>query len=236
MHRMWGARSWHLTDPGKGECWGGGDPGMAGGYFDQALAGYTCDANWYEGAHGTLGDARKRPTFPSGKAPALLGFDSTIWGYCSHAIGEGTTWGDEQEKALGMDFNSALAHRCVAANENILRLLSRNQPYTLCQNLRWLLCAVQGKLPHQKGKELHFASAPKDVDWNVWDDPARGDAWWPEPHESSFAVSDVFFVELALLNALCKNADELFRVEVGETFVCELVKENAFKRVVRVLV
>ena len=114
--------------------------------------------------------------------------------------------------------------------------VSRNQPYTLCQNLRWLLCAVQGKLPHQKGKELHFASAPKDVDWNVWDDPARGDAWWPEPHESSFAVSDVFFVELALLNALCKNADELFRVEVGETFVCELVKENAFKRVVRVLV
>ena len=54
---------------------------------------------------------RPRYTAP---APALLGFDETILGYCSHLVGLDFDGGD---------LNTELAERCVRANKNVLRLL-----------------------------------------------------------------------------------------------------------------
>ena len=67
----------------------------------------------------------------------------------------------------------------------------------MCQNLEWVLCAVQGKLPSQRGSDMHFATAPRDLDLDGWYDPSRTGAWWMEPHDWHFAVSDVLYVESA---------------------------------------
>ena len=50
--------------------------------WDTAPKGGGCDANWY------FGILEHRPTYPHPQlpAPALLGFDETIYGYCSAKI------------------------------------------------------------------------------------------------------------------------------------------------------
>ena len=64
-----------------------------------------------------------------------------------------------------------------------------------CQNLQWILCAVQGKLPHQRGADLHFATVPRDLSMAGYRDPGQTGSWWMEPHWQTFAVSDVFYAE-----------------------------------------
>ena len=84
-----------------------------------------------------------------------------------------------------------------------------------------ITCAARGWLPGQRGREMHFATAPRDLDWGGYDDPSRTGSWWMEPHWNTFAVSDVFFAELAILNIICANSADLFAVGVGESFACE---------------
>ena len=38
----------------------------------------------------------------------------------------------------------------------------------------------------------------------------------------SYAVSDVFYVEACLISRVCTNRDQLFKLGVGQDFVCEL--------------
>ena len=85
------------------------------------------------------------------------------------------------------------------------------------------MCAAQGKLPNQRGHELHFATPPKALDLAWYRDPTLTGEWWGMDHKSTFAVSDVFFAEVAILTHVCANAGEaLFAIERGETFVCDL--------------
>ena len=90
----------------------------------------------------------------------------------------------------------------------------------MCQNFEWVLCAVKGQLPGQRGAEMHFAKAPKHMNLGEYYHPEWSGEWWPEPHWENFALSDVFFAEIAILNAVCENSRDLFNVEVGETFEC----------------
>lgn len=122
FHRMWGGESWKLTEPGQGGCWGAD----ARGYFASVLNADRCDANWLEGASGELGRHATRPHFPAGDAPALLGLDSTISAYCDEQLGGRGYDGSG-------DWNSRLAHKCVAASMNILRLLAAGAPWNMCQ-------------------------------------------------------------------------------------------------------
>lgn len=215
FQRMWSRDAWKLAPKaGHGSCWGY-DGNRAKHYFESALAGERCDVNWYEGATGTLGKQHLRPSFPKGNAPALLGFDDTIFNFCADIV-------KPHARDFDGDFNDELAHRCVAANQNILRLLSPRVGWNMCQNLDWVLCAVQGKLPGQGTRDMHFATAPKDLDFRVFEDPGRGKAWWMEPHEKHFAVSDVYFAEVAILQQICSNSPQLFTVEQGDVFVCNL--------------
>ena len=104
----------------------------------------------------------------------------------------------------------------------------------MCQNLQWLMCALQGLLPGQRRSsgrgQLHFATAPRDLDWRVWDNPALGAAWWMDPHDRTFAVSDVYFAEVAILSTVCRNhgssVGELFGVGRGELFLCDLDRQR----------
>jgi hypothetical protein len=179
-----------------------------------------------EGAAGDLGAAGWRPLFPKGSAPALLGFDRALFDYCSEAANEHGGW--------GASFDSSLAYRCVGGSQNVMRLVAPAQPWNLCVTLAWLLCAVQGRLPMQSWVQahtgpqpgIHFASAPKGVDWRWWDDAARSDGQWLTPHTEHFAASDVFFAEVAVLYAICANGDELFTVGRGDMFGCDFDRGN----------
>ena len=158
---LWGNKAWEKLPNGENGCWsakGGGDF-----FFANVASGGQCDTNWFEGAKGNLGRSEMRPPFTA-EAPALFGFDESIYAYCSAAVGEPTNF----IKADGLDFNEELAQRCVDANVNILRIISSTRkPWTMCQNLRWILCALTGKvsrparLPAAPHPSLHGHAAPR---------------------------------------------------------------------------
>ena len=100
-------------------------------------------------------------------------------------------------------------------------MLPRQAAWNMCVNLVWITCAAKGSLPGQRGREMRFATAPRDLDWGGYRDPSRTGSWWMEPHDRTFAVSDVYYVEVAILNRICTNSADLFRVTRGEVFTCE---------------
>ena len=95
-----------------------------------------------------------------------------------------------------------------------------------CVNLVWITCAARGSLPRQRGRELHFATAPRDLDWSGYDDPSRTGSWWMEPRWQTFAVSDVYYAEVAILNVLCLNSADLFSVGRGDVFMCDEARDG----------
>eukprot|EP00966_Prymnesium_polylepis_P098606 2283453-Prymnesium_polylepis.2 len=96
------------------------------------------------------------------------------------------------------------------------------------------MCAATGKLPGQAGSLIHFASAPKDLELHEWVQPSS----WPCRHgscpEGKYSVGDVFFAEVAVFRMICRNAGELFRVEVGERMTCD-VDVSAYNELARLL-
>jgi hypothetical protein len=206
---VWGEKGFSYREHGQPACW----EALGGrAFFADVLRGSMCHRNWMEGAFGKGEDNLVR--FPQSSAPALLGFDDTIWSYCSQAIGQG---GD-----LGGFSQQKLAARCVESNNNILRIVGGRWEWNMCQNLAWQLCAVSGRLPGQGGKRLRFSSAPKSLSLQEWEHPTS----WPCDHgpcpQGKFAIGDVFFVELAILRTICRNAQALFVVAAGQTMECEL--------------
>lgn len=68
----------------------------------------------------------------------------------------------------------------IVRRRNVLRDLKGG--WTMCVNLEWQMCAVQGKLPGQGSKKVSFATAPKDLKVEWWEDPAHNpimDKWTP---------------------------------------------------------
>ena len=206
---MWGRQAFAkrgATDPA---CWGTGAD--ADTFFSMLGEGSQCDVNWYEGAEGPLGDPTLRPRFTR-QAPALLGFDESILGRCNEIIGvdEPVRWGHNFNRAQ----NNEVAHSCEEANQNILRLLSSRQPWNMCQNLRWMMCAVRGLLPGQQDVyRISFATAPKSLSLAQVNARVSG---------RYFPVGDVFYLELCLLSQLCSNREELFEVEAAAPFECDV--------------
>ena len=233
---MWGSWSWRLKKKDNHDSFNpycfGNDATSARRFFHEALASdKKCDVNWYEGATGNLGAGGSRPRF-SRDAPALLGFDDTIMDVCKlHSQytekGENKTVDDGKggKKIVTKEpnWNSILAHKCVESNKNILRLISHYHPWNMCQNLQWVLCAVRGKLPGQSAPHLEFAKTPKSLDLRLLNNPALAKHnWWPSPHDTTFAVTDVYYAETCLLAQICTNHWDLFSADVLQTFVCDL--------------
>jgi hypothetical protein len=218
--RMWGTReAWRQSSAGDLPCWqaeGGAD------FFAAVARGDGCDRNWFEGAKGDLGLPDSRPTFaPDQPAGAVLGFDEDLYRYCSAAVNK-QQWYDSRGTS---EFNDELAHRCVNANVNILRLLSTRPGagWSMCQNLRWQMCAVHGRLPGQKGDAaLRFARAPSLLELGEWEHPSSYPCDTAGVCDGAYAVGDVCFAEACILQRVCVNQREVWGAPEARGVVCEL--------------
>ena len=115
--------------PFDGGAKGGAQPSAFKGKWDSDAAGWGpvppwMDMDWSlgpfgKGAMGAWGSPGDMPAFPAA-APALLGFDTSIWEFCSHQAGLGTGGFEQHE----------LAKRCVDTNNNILRMLRSEWPWS----------------------------------------------------------------------------------------------------------
>ena len=112
----------------------------------------------------------------------------------------------------------------LACRYNILQLFGR-VPYNTCRNFEWQMCAAKGFLGSQASKRMVFAHAPKDVWMDGWPpfDQCHGftdtggcNRW------TQFANDDIYPLEVCLFSQVCKNDDELFSIEAGQPFVCEI--------------
>ena len=75
---------------------------------------------------------------------------------------------------------------------------------------------------------MHFATPPASLSQAQWDDPlcctppGQAPPWWETPHETHFAVSDVYFAELAILSRICANGDAIFAIASSDQiFDCQ---------------
>lgn len=217
---MWGQA--YRINRGGDSCWnwqGGG----ASSFFDDALEGRTCDRNWLEGALGGHEDRLfQKPS------PALLGFDESIVELCSALLGVDPWEG-------GQDLNIKLADRCHRAKRNVLRLMTGS--WTMCQNLEWQLCALQGKLPGQGGEAVEFATRPRDVQLEWWQNPSMHPTYpcqsngWCDP--GAFTVGDVFFAEIMVAYQICSNGKDILELEIDEQFHCQLDRSKYWDMVRR---
>ena len=202
FYTMWGERGFQKRGPGhSGSCWR--NLGSAA-YFARVreLAAPMCDRNWFEGSLvGQAGQKNSRPTFPAGKAPALMGFDDTIRDYCNEQLGY----------VYPGEINHAIAAGCAQTNLNIMRVA---QGWSMCMNLEWLLCATRGLLPGMGDERIiYFASAPNSL---------RNDDKALDNKGNWYNSGIVFFLEVCLLTQVCRNSEELLRVSRGDAFVCDL--------------
>ena len=221
MWRMWGVKkTWVRSNHGEKRCWhyykGGVDA-----FFDveRVLAGEGCGLNWLEGVEGDMGEPEARPHFAR-PAPALLGFDEALYDYCSSLL--------HLQKGKG-DFNTELAQRCVKANQNVLRLLSRRPGagWTMCSNMRWLMCAALGKLPGQEQPaQMHFATPPRELTLAEWTAPTTYPCDDGQSCSHRYTVGDVFYSEACTLLRICRNGADVFKLEKGVRFRCDLDRDG----------
>jgi hypothetical protein len=162
---------------------------------------YCQITDWYEGFPGAHGWFDRT-------APALLGFDADIKGYCHDS--------------------------CDWANVNILALFG-GTPYNTCRNFEWQMCAVRGLLNWQGGGNIAFARAPKTMWLDGYPPFGHCSGWTDAPcnDQIGFANDDIFYLEVCLFSQVCKNNAQMFQLEVGENFFCDLDVDgfNNLKRI-----
>jgi len=224
FRRMWAAEAWgkmEVNGKARPACWNRRredawwEEMPASVYFDDVISGRVCGTNWYEGNMNELGLQNHQPSFPGKAAPALLGFDESIDAFC-------------QRDAPAQNKGDMHAERCIAANYNILSLYGDRLPYNICRNLEWQVCAAKGQLPGQGSNTIRFARAPRTLDPKGGTGKRLGacSGWVPGrvPYGGvyGYATDDIFYLEVCLFNQICTNGDELFRLNEGQDFVCEL--------------
>mmetsp|Transcript_39965 Transcript_39965/g.97062 ORF Transcript_39965/g.97062 Transcript_39965/m.97062 type:complete len:464 (+) Transcript_39965:28-1419(+) len=212
FHQLWAQEGWRVLNPGMTPCWG--ENGWQ--FFDDAWWGRQCKRNWFSGNQGNLGthgptDSRSTPHFTD-RAPALLGFDTSIDELCH---------GDE-----GSQHGAA----CVQQNYNILSLYGTEVPYNLCRNLEWQGCAAKGELHGQRSKTIIFSFAPKKLRVDGGRYPLGScNSYAPLGCESGYASGDIFYLEVCIYSRICGNRNSLWYLNAGEPWQCELKYFGGFK-------
>jgi len=205
---MFAKAGWEVRYPNMLSCFGDTDAAIAA-YFHELEDGQGCDQNWFVGS---LGGKNVLPTFTEA-APALLGFDESIASYC---IGHP---GDENPPK---GWERGHPSWCVNSNINILAIF--NGPYSLCANLKWQVCAAQGKLPGQRGQRIiKFARAPGNMP--IADGPhpfGKCSGFKPKGCDYGYGTDDIYFLEICLYSFLCDNGADLFGLKVAAGFQCVL--------------
>jgi len=210
FNQIWSAGGWTVRHHGEPACWGTDGPG----FFEHAWLGSWCNRNWYIGNKGSLGQFGGGPAQPwvwprfTHAAPALLGFDESIDWFCATHGG----FGDHSEAS-------------VSANLNILSI--QDGTYNTCKNLEWQVCAARGYLPGQMSRDIQFAFRPAELRSGLigactgYSPAGCGD--------QGYASYDIFFLEICMFSEFCSNGAELFQLNVGDFWHCEL-DEAGFSR------
>ena len=183
------------------------DPGCLGDteaerqtFFNRTWNGDDCNQNFYQGTHDW-------PNYAVPSAPALLGFGNTIMEYCLRVLGE---W-----HHVWWASSPAIADACIRAGTNVLRLKSG---WTMCLNLKWQICAVKGLLHGQNGQgRIHFAPAPNTLRLDGKPSPARQGG-----RGVGIIEEDVFYLEICVFAHVCENGADIFTLEEGALFDCQL--------------
>ena len=212
FRKLFGKEGWMLRQEGEDACWG--EDGYS--FWRGMWGGVNCGVNWYTGTPGVLGDVgpttkNRMPHF-TGKAPALLGFDESIDRYChAHAFQNGPH-----------------SESCVFANVNILSLYGNQfpAPYNTCRNIEWQVCAARGHLHGQGDNRIRFAVPPRVIEIYTGNHPIGGcKGYAPRgcgPDKPGFASGDIFILEVCFYDAICQNNEELWTLEAGQDWRCNL--------------
>jgi len=208
FNQLWSAPGWKVRrHRGQAACWG--NDGSA--FFRTAWHGSWCGRNWYAGSPGGVGEFNGGPdkewVWPHFRAPAaaLLGFDESIDFFCSQRGGGG-----------------GHADRCVEVNHNILSL--HDGTYNTCRNLEWQVCAARGYLPGQMSRDIRFAFRPGEL---VPEYIGACTGYHPAGcGEQGYASYDIFYLEVCMYSTMCSNREELFQLQVGDTWRCELDEDG----------
>ena len=146
LHELFGRTGWERQAAPAPLCWS--PPTSA--YFDgvRAAGADSCDANWFTAGSGDLASPAGRPSF-SAPAPAVLGYDASIFDFCTQQDVSGGGGGG------GGSWQADVVARCVGANLNALRVL---RGWNMCLNFRWLVCRStfgQGLQRTDQGRHAH---------------------------------------------------------------------------------
>lgn len=223
LRRMWATEPYAHLQFDKPACWERERDRphkrqAPASFFANALNGTYCRTNWYEGHPAPLGSPGNVPAFRR-QAPALLGTDEGIYNYCRARLPP------EQAGSARFRLGSPghVAKACVAADLNILNMVGYRVRWNTCRNLEWQLCAIFGRLPGQNGLlTIHLADAPRELDVSPWSRAA------PTGCDSSsrYALKDVYTLELCMFHRLCTNGKDIFKLDVGQPFVCRFSRER----------
>ena len=246
--RLWQEQGFRVRERKDATCWGK-KPFDLQHWFHQALAGHDCDRDWYEGIAGMpkggpnyqganntdplpVGQAAQNGMTPRFRgdqpAPALLGFDEDIDLYCAHNIGRHRQQVPPNQRA----------EWCVRANANGFFL----QQYALrhfstCQLFEWTMCAARGMLPGQQGEDvIRMATSLKTTYVTESGAHPIGScrAYAPRQgctHGTAYASSDLFYAQVCMLSALCKNFFLMYVLPEGGDFRCQLSDDGFEMRV-----
>jgi hypothetical protein len=88
------------------------------------------------------------------------------------------------------------------------------------------VCGAKGTLPGQGGHpgNIRFAHAPGALEPSEGARPI-GSCTGYHPAgcgEVGYASSDIFYLEVCVYSLMCRNRHELFELQVGETWQCEM--------------
>jgi len=196
FRRMWGANSREQNHKGDDACWvrnrwAAWESQPVEQYFEDISSGKYCEKT--DWYEGFQGSHG----WFGASAPALLGFDADIHMFCND--------------------------NCDAAGYNILAIFSSRTPYNTCRNFEWQMCAVLGLLNWQADREIVFARAPNTVYLDGY--PPFGHCSGYTDNFCSdtvgFANDDIFYLEVCLFSQVCSNAQQMFKLGVGDRFVCD---------------
>jgi len=235
LKQMWNRVGWrqlHDEEP----CWGWDDPDA---FFDNAIAGGSCHSNWYEGS---IGWQRFQQD-----APGVLGFDDAIGGYCgqlpggrrlnertneTEALGQWIDEGKTHEERSHRRRLENAAQLCVDHSRNILMIFGSDvhgtgAGYNSCRNLEWQVCAAMGRLPGQQTPTIVFARAPNTLDAEGTRPLAHCGGYSPQGcGRHAYSNDDIFFLEVCMYSKICANNWEIFQLNPGDWFHCQVSEEG----------
>lgn len=207
-----------------------------------------CSAyNWQKGSLVADGGAEcndgTNKIFKENSVPLILGFGEPINEQCGYTetpkLVLNPDWkeGDCPEKKYKKekDKKQTITKCCMSPGKIYHRLwlgpANGSPSWSFCENYRWVLCGAAGYMPNQKGSAdggaIFLVTEPSDILVEV-----KG----TEPiHKVDTGAYLVTVHEVCMLDRVCTNSDELWKMKKGHEFNCKYdkdwkTKEASFKR------